>query len=110
AALNLDVAVIGASSAGLFAAERLARAGARVSVFERTDQVAPPRRTLIITPQLNTFLGELPSGIVLHQTTIMEVESRHRQAAIHLNVPDLIVERSALAACLAERATSAGAI
>ncbi len=107
--MKLDVAVVGASSAGLLAAERLARSGARVSIFERADRLAPPRRTLIITPQLNRLLGNLPPAIVMHRTPIMAVESRHASVEVPLKEADLIVERACLINYLAERAQSGGA-
>jgi flavin-dependent dehydrogenase len=107
--LNLDVAIVGASAAGLFAAERLARAGAKVSVFERVNRLAPPRRTLIITPQLVQLLGEVPPTLVLHRTPIMAVESRRASVEIALDDADLIVERALLTTYLAERAQLAGA-
>jgi flavin-dependent dehydrogenase len=108
-ALKVDVAIIGASSAGLYAAERLARAGRSVAVFERQATLAPARRTLIITPQLRRVLGYLPNEAVLHQTATIEVLSPAAQARVQLNTPDLIVERRQMIEHLAVRAEWAGA-
>jgi flavin-dependent dehydrogenase len=107
--LNLDVAVVGASSSGLYAAELLAQAGRRVAVFERDPALTPARRTLIITPRLRRMLEHLPEAAVLHTTRVMAVATPHKQCSIELKEPDLIVERNYLAQFLAERAIQAGA-
>src|SRR5438105_967472 len=107
--VNLDVAVIGASSAGLYAAEQLARAGKHVAVFEKQQALEPARRTLIITPALQQVLGPMPEAIVLHRTSIMSVSTLQEHVRITLDEPDLIVERGSLARLLAQRATAAGA-
>lgn len=105
----LDAAIIGASAAGLFAAEHLARAGWRVGVFERQPTLDPARRTLIITPQLQHVLGSLPQAALLHHSRIMTVETVQARLRLEFAQPDWIVERSALTRLLAERARSAGA-
>lgn len=107
--MHVDVAIVGASSAGLFAAERLARAGRRVAVFERQPALGHARRTYIITPQIARVLGEVPPAAILHQTPEIELISPGGAARVSLREPDLIVERQALAAGLAERAGRAGA-
>lgn len=107
--MDVDVAVVGASSAGLFAAERLARAGRRVAVFERQATLRHPRRTYIITPQIRRLLGELPPSAVLHQTPVLELCAPGATARVVLREPDLIVERHALTTSLAMRAERAGA-
>jgi flavin-dependent dehydrogenase len=107
--LDLDVAIVGASSAGLYAAEQLARAGRRVAVFERQLALNHARRTLIITPQLVRALGHLPESAVLHRTPVIEVLSRGAKTCIRLEDPDLIIERRALMEHLAARAEAAGA-
>jgi flavin-dependent dehydrogenase len=107
--VDLDVAVVGASSAGLFAAERLARAGRRVAVFERQPAVGHARRTYIITPQIARVLGEVPPSAVLHRSPVLELIAPGAAAAVELREPDLIVERRELCARLAERAAAAGA-
>jgi len=107
--MNLDVAIIGASSSGLYAAEQLARAGRRVAVFERQAALSPARRTLIITPQLQRLLGYIPDPAVVHRIDVMAVDTPSASVSIKLREPDLIVERNLLAQHLAERAQQAGA-
>ena len=108
--MNVDVAIIGASSAGLYAAERLARAGRRVAIFERQVALAPARRTYIITPQLHRLLGELPAELILHRTPLIDVHSTGAQAQIDLGDPDLIIERRLLSDYLVARAERSGAL
>ncbi len=105
----LDVAVIGASSAGLFAAWHLSRSGKQVTVFEREDPWNPARRTLIITPYLRRLLPFDLDGTVLHETPLMAVASGDAEAVIRLREPDLIIERSAFLRLLAREAERAGA-
>ena len=107
--MKYDVAVVGASSAGLFVAERLARGGVHVAVFDRAEEVTPPRRTLIITPEINRLLGKLPESLILNRTAVIAIESLHAEVQVALADPDLIVERSALASYLEWRAREAGA-
>lgn len=105
----VDVAIVGASSAGLFAAEQLARAGRHVVVIERQTVLQPDRRTLIITPQLRSILGDLTNQVVVHTTQIMAVQTPAAQTEVTLHDPDLIIERSHLTQQLADRAAYAGA-
>ena len=58
--LRYDVAVVGASTSGLYAAEQLARSGLSVGVFERQKELEPARRTYIITPQLRRLACSVP--------------------------------------------------
>ena len=104
-----DVTIIGASSAGLFAAYLLAREGRRVAVFEQHPTIAPARRTLIITPYLRQVLPFSFDDATLHATPIMAVSGPTTQAEIHLKEPDLIVERGALINLLLKEAREAGA-
>lgn len=103
-----DAAVIGASSSGLFAAYLLARAGKRVAVFEQHTNIAPSRRTLIITPHLRRVLPIPFDRAVLNVTPVMAIASPNAQADLHLAEPDIIVERGALIHLLRERAEEAG--
>lgn len=106
--MKVDIAIIGASSAGLHAASLLAGAGKRVVVFERQAELDPARRTLIITPQLKAVLRELPDAAILHAMPTMEVETPQASTTVKLNEADLIVERNHLAHVLAEQACAAG--
>ena len=107
--MDFDVAVIGASSAGLFAAEQLAHAGKTVAVYEQrvTPFVAP--RTLIVTPHFLRFISNFPSEIYLHRTSIFQVASTNECFRIQLQTPDLIVDRAALISSLRAKAALAGA-
>jgi len=107
--LDYEIVIIGASSSGLFAAEKLASAGFQVCVFEREKQLNPSRRTYIITPHLADVLGNIPDAIVLNRISTMVVETSKADVEIHLNQPDLIIERNQLIQMLYKRATSAGA-
>ena len=71
--MKIDVAIIGASSSGLYAAWLLARAGRRVGVFERNTALNPAQRTLIVTPEFSLALGPLSDDIVLHCTARVAV-------------------------------------
>lgn len=106
---DLDVAVIGASSSGLYAAEQLARAGWRVSVFEQSPSLTPARRTLIVTPQLQHVLGYVPEAAVLHRIQVLALDAPGVSTNVMLQDPDLIVERCRLVHLLADRAQEAGA-
>ena len=54
-----QVAVVGGSASGFFTASLLARAGCSVDVLERSEQLDPTPRTLIVTSHMRTLLGEV---------------------------------------------------
>src|SRR5258708_4636295 len=103
------VVVIGASVAGLFAAQRLAESHVPVEVYERADQLEPRARTLIVTPELQRVLGFSPASATLNKVHTLELCTNTRTVPIRLREPDLIVERAALIRMLADRAVQAGA-
>lgn len=107
--MDLDVAVIGASSSGLYAAELLARAGKRVAVFEREAGLASARRTMIVTSKLQETLSAVPDDLILHAVSIMRVQTPGACVDVGLRPPDLIIERVSLIRHLAQRAADAGA-
>jgi flavin-dependent dehydrogenase len=102
------VVVIGASVAGLIAAQRLAEARIPVQLFERTEPPGVRARTLIVTPELNRALGFSAAAATVNQVHTLQLHGRHRSVAISLREPDLIVERSALIGMLAARAERSG--
>jgi len=106
--VNFDVVIIGASTAGLYAGECLARAGKKVGLFERQAELKPARRTLIVTPLLRKVLGTLPDEMVLHKIEVMAVATSNRELSIPLKEPDLIVERAKLTGWLASKFQAAG--
>lgn len=106
---SCDVAIIGASSSGLYTAGLLAKAGVEVALFEREEAIDPARRTYIITPGLERVMDEVPAGLVLHQISDLAVETPGQDVTIPLRDQDLILERNMMRKSLADRAREAGA-
>jgi len=102
------VAVVGASSAGLFAAYLLARNHVPVRLYERTEELAPKPRTLIVTPELQRVLGFAPVTATVNKVHTLQLCTDTRQVSIELQEPDLIVERAELVRLLARRAEQSG--
>ena len=107
--MKFDVIINGASTSGLHAAALLARAGKRVAVFEKHENLERTRRTLIVTPELHRTIGDLPASAAIHRIPVMAVATRSASTSIRLKEPDLIIERSTFIRMLAERALCAGA-
>ncbi len=105
-----QVAVIGGSASGFFTASLLARAGCAVEVLERSDQLDPTPRTLIVTSHMRTLLGRVGEGAVVNEIRKFELFTDGRAAQVPLDRPDLIIERSRLIRDLAEDAKSHGAM
>lgn len=105
---RVEIAVIGASSAGLLAATLLAQQGLEVVVFEQQRRFRPCRRTLIVTPALYRVLPWDPEPAVLHHTPWMTVATEDQEVTIKLQEPDVIIERQALLYWLWEKAQQAG--
>lgn len=106
---NQEVAVVGASAAGLFAAARLAAAGRPVEVLERAADLDPVPRTLIVTRAMLDIVGDAGVDSVVNEISRFELFADGKAAEIELSRPDLIIERSRLIAGLARQATGAGA-
>src|SRR6202165_1285768 len=104
-----QVAVIGGSASGFFTASLLARAGCSVEVLERSEELDPPPRTLIVTSHMRTLLGEVGERAVINEIRKFELFTDGRAAQVPLERPDLIIERSRLIRGLAEQAESQGA-
>lgn len=104
-----QVAVVGGSAAGYFTASLLARAGRRVEVLERAEQVDPAPRTLIVTSRLRDLLGNLADRAVINEIRKFELYTDGRAAHVPLNRPDLIIERARLIRDLAGQAKRDGA-
>lgn len=107
--MSRDVAIVGASAAGLFTAARLARAGRRVRVVERNAAFPGARRTLIATARLSEELGPVTDGAVVNEVRTFELFADGKFATIELRKPDLVLERSRLLCDLADDAQRAGA-
>lgn len=101
--------VVGASAAGLYAAERLARAGREVVVIDRQPKLDPTPRTLIVTRRLRDVLGPLADAAVVNEINRFELYTDGRSAEVSLEQPDLVIERSILIKTLAGAAKTAGA-
>jgi len=106
--MKYDVVIIGASSAGVYAAEILAKKGKRVAVFERAESFTPARRIYIITPGLNRVMPDVEPDLIGHEITSFHLQTGEKNAVIVLSSPDLIVERSQLIKTLLNRAQKAG--
>src|ERR1700730_18421509 len=104
-----QVAVIGGSASGFFTASLLARAGCSVEVLERSEELDPTPRTLIVTSHIRTLLGEVGERAVINEIRKFELFTDGRAAQVPLERPDLIIERSRLIRGLAEQAESQGA-
>jgi flavin-dependent dehydrogenase len=103
----MKVIIIGASASGLFAAYLLAKEGVDVEIYERTNTLGWPPRTLIVTSKINEILNFVPEEAIVNKVRYLELFSRSRSARLELNQPDLIVEREKLVnllGCLAEGA------
>lgn len=102
------VAVVGASSSGLFASLLLARQGVPVRVFERIDTLEPEPRTLIVTQRMRDLLGRVAEKSIVNEIRRFELFTDGRSATVTLKHPDLIVERQTLIQSLAVEAEKAG--
>ncbi|HZQ07141.1 MAG TPA: NAD(P)/FAD-dependent oxidoreductase [Anaerolineae bacterium] len=107
-ALDWDLVVVGASSAGLYAACRLREAGKRVAVFEQAQIFNPARRTLIVTPHLRRTLPNLDARVTRHHINELVLASPAVETSVTLRDPDLIIERRALIETLVQQAQAAG--
>jgi len=106
---NNHVTIIGASSAGLFAAYLLAKVGRQVHVYEAAETLKPTPRTLILTGEINRVLGFVPEEAIINRIHRIELFSRKTSARVTLAEPDLVVERERLIRLLMERARKTGA-
>ena len=106
---NQKIAVVGGSAAGYFAASLLARRGADVRVFERSETVDPMPRTLIVTHRMRNILGPAGEASILNEIRRFEIFTDGRVATVPLKNPDLIIERNTLIRSLAAEAQHSGA-
>ena len=105
---SAPILIVGGSATGLFAAERLARAGRSVTLLESADDWSPEPRTLIVTRRMRDLLGEVGDRSVVNTISRFELVTAGRTASVALSEPDLIIERAVLVPGLAELAVSAG--
>ncbi len=107
--MNFEAVIIGASSAGLIAAEKLAQAGLKIGVFEQGSALPSEKRTYIITQGIFRVVPDLDPGLIRNRILSIAVEAGGQSASIRLASPDLVIERSELIESLYQRALSAGA-
>lgn len=103
-----DIAVVGASAAGLLAAERLQAGGRRVAVMERTPDLRPVPRTLIVTRAFLDIAGPGSENAVVSTVGRFELFADGKVADVELADPDLIIERRQVIEHLAQRAEDSG--
>jgi flavin-dependent dehydrogenase len=89
-----DVAIIGASTAGLLTAKKLADHGMDVKVFEASKQIDPTPRSLIVTGHLPKLLGPLYQNSLVNVIRRFELYERtgsagKRQRCRNLYQPSL---------------------
>ena len=99
-----NVAIIGASTAGLLTAKKLADHGMAVKVFEASKQIDSTPRSLIVTGHLPKLLGPLYQSALVNVIRRFELYADGRVAQISLKQPDLVIERSKLLKDLAAEA------
>src|SRR5579863_2410687 len=93
----------------MYTASLLARGGALVELLERSEQLDPVRRTLIVTSHMRDLLGPAGDASVVNEIGRFELFTDGRSATIELKRPDLVIERAALIRSLADQAQGAGA-
>lgn len=101
--MEFDVVVVGASSAGLYAAELLLAGGKRVAIVECEPEIRPAPRTLIVTSEILSLLPELASSVETTVTRTMVVQAGEDSCRIRLDPPDVVLDRRDLVLWLAER-------
>jgi flavin-dependent dehydrogenase len=104
-----STAVIGASAAGLLTARLLAEKGHRVHVYERSPELDPAPRSLIVTSRMRDIMGDRGESAVANEVRRFELFTDGRMATVDLRRPDLIVRRDVLIPELARQAREAGA-
>jgi digeranylgeranylglycerophospholipid reductase len=106
--MTKNVAIIGASTAGLLTAKKLADHGMAVKVFEASKQIDSTPRSLIVTGHLPKLLGPLYQSSLVNVIRRFELYADGRVAQISLKQPDLVIERSKLLHELAAQAKDSG--
>lgn len=107
-----DVIVVGAGPAGLYAALRLAEAGADVLVLEEDPAVGRPTHCTGLVSEEVQSLYKIPESIVLHRPSRCVVASPGGRTAEFRSPGEsiVVVDRAALDESLAGDAAAAGAV
>ena len=103
------VVIVGASTAGLFAAYLLAKERIPVQVYDERETLGQPSRTLIVTGKLTQVLEFVPEEAILNRVSRIKLLSANRDASVGLHEPDLVIERQKLIELLATKASEEGA-
>lgn len=107
--MSKNVAIIGASTAGLLTAKKLADHGMIVKVFEASKQIDSTPRSLIVTGHVTKLLDPLYQSSLVNVIRRFELFADGRVAEISLRQPDMVIERSKLLFELAAEAKQSGA-
>lgn len=102
------IAIVGASTSGLYAALLLARRGFDVTVYERSSELDPAPRTLIVTDKMRELVGPVGERSIVNHIDRFELFANGKVATVELGSPDLIIERSILIRDLAKEAEASG--
>src|SRR5262245_57374729 len=70
---NREVGIVGGSTAGLFAAHLLSRAGKHVCIFESSPKFDAKPRTLIVTSRIRDVLGRIGDRAVVNEIRRFEL-------------------------------------
>ena len=103
-----DIGIIGGSASGFFTACLLAQKGLNVKVYEASESVDSPPRTLIVTSYLSSLIGSLCEDSVINKIQSYDLYADGRFGKVSLRHPDVVIERSGLIRRLAERAEASG--
>jgi len=107
--MTKNVTIIGASTAGLLTAKKLADHGMAVKVFEASKQIDSTSRSLIVTGHLPKLVGSIYQNSLVNVIRRFELYADGRVAQISLKQPDLVIERSKLLNELEIQAKQSGA-
>ena len=106
--MNKEISVIGASAAGLFISLQLAKKDMDVKVYEAKKEKSADPRTLIVTTRIKRIMGPLYKETIINKINRFELFADGKVATIHLEKPDLVMERSRIIDILAEQCISNG--
>lgn len=107
--MHTDIAVVGASSAGLLAAYWLVRHGRQVVVLEQQPRFRPRPRTLIVTAVFRELLPFPEDACLLHTTPWMTVAAGNAVRTLVFHEADRVIDRALLLHRLMAEARQVGA-
>lgn len=107
--MKYEAVIIGASSAGLFAAGLLAEHGLNVALFEKEEVIDPDPRTYIITSGLYRVMPDFDQELIRHKLDTIIIQAVEQSVEVPLASPDIVVDRRELILSLSKWAREAGA-